>query len=1032
MKKRLFALCLGIVMLLGMCITVPAETPAAIEYVKIDNLANGGFETISMGAPKRWDVYGGSVGTEFQVVTGAGNTHSGDYALRVATEDTTKHLYMMQKVLGVKPGASYTVKFWVNVMSLGKQGIAVKMEAYNDNGKPTGESQKFFSGEATPRRWVECEYPITAPEGTTNILLLFRMYDGGEVYWDDISCVGEFDKTTDVSIVPAPVPATLAPMALDGGELFKNTSFEEVDADGVSATGWKAYQNWGDESSIVSLSKKDPFTGDNCVRIATRTGGDPWIHQVAAVEPNTEYQFSIWYKTTTDNLAFKLEFYHGGEVKAGASVDGYMQAKMSYAPAGKDEQWLQYGETFTTPDGCDTVAIYPRLFTNTEIFLDDASLYKVSQDKIIIDTDRVFYYSDREEPGVISAIFNTHHYQNYADYDVQFKIMDGVSTLWETPKMQMQDIVSAKFGMDVLVEKQKDYASYAILTDKSGKEVEQQEQIIAKWDRPTRLTKDGKYVVDGKEVTPFVAYDVAEELWPTIEEGCVNTVRIGLSTVMENTMGWLNKCEENGLLAMASVYANMKPTAFGANARNYSQILENGVAAHPALFAYLTLDEPQANWNQMDKDFREAYKLLRSRDPQTPIMLVEAPALWKAYRSTSKYCDIMCIDPYTAYEKDVLDYNQKHMDLAFAATDYKMPVMAIYRTYGKEGEERTGFPGVDELRHQIYTGMFDGMMGFGFYNIDNAWQKADGTRASFTASPTWEGLKEFKVKEYDDAVAAFVRDEYPIYSEQTTADYRAKAYVKDGKVYLIALSTSEEDKAVTIPLSSSDGSLLVEGFTANAIGGAEAQVSGNGSISYTIPALGAVRFEITPENSMDFSALSTETFVDLNGYAWAREQIEDLRAKGIVNVRSYQSFAPGEKITRGELAMFLVRTLGLTGNATESFADVPADAEYAKEIAIGKQHGILNGIGDNKYNPEAEITRQDLMTIIARGMQLSGAGADLSAFSDADSIADYARDYVAAMVQSGLVKGNADGTLNPRGNTTRAEAAVIMQRIIER
>ena len=96
MKKRLFALCLGIVMLLGMCITVPAETPAAIEYVKIDNLANGGFETISMGAPKRWDVYGGSVGTEFQVVTGAGNTHSGDYALRVATEDTTKHLYMMQ------------------------------------------------------------------------------------------------------------------------------------------------------------------------------------------------------------------------------------------------------------------------------------------------------------------------------------------------------------------------------------------------------------------------------------------------------------------------------------------------------------------------------------------------------------------------------------------------------------------------------------------------------------------------------------------------------------------------------------------------------------------------------------------------------------------------------------------------------------------------------------------------------------------------------------------------------------------------
>ncbi len=1029
MKKRLFALILGLVMLLGMGMTVPAAETETVEYVKINNIANGSFEKTSMGSPKSWELYGSKIGEGFTLANGQGESHEG--AVSLHTKSETESLYAMQRIKGVKPGETYTLTFWVKVMGMSETGLAVKSESYGAAGQVTGQHQTFYK-DIQKKRWVELTYTLEVPAETSYVMILFRMFDGGDVYWDDISLVGLFDKSTDVSIKPAPQVAELAPMALDGSELFTNNGFEKVDADGVSATDWKAYKNWGDEKSIVSLSETDPFQGEKCVRIATTTGGNPWIHQVVAVEPNTEYQFSIWYKTTTNNLAFKLEFYTGGAVSADGIVDGYMQAKMSYAPAGKDEQWVQYGETFTTPDGCDTVAIYPRLFGNTEIFLDEASLYKVSQDKIIIDTDRVFYYSDREEPGVISAIFNTHHYDDAANYDVQFKIMDGISTIWGSEKMQMQDIVSAKFGMDVLAEKQKDYTSYAILTDKSGKEVERQEQIIAKWDRPTRLTKDGKYVVDGKEVTPFVAYDVAEELWPTIEEGCINTVRIGLSTVMENTMGWLEKCEENGLLAMASVYANMKPTAFGGNASNYSKILDNGVAAHPALFAYLTLDEPQANWNQMDKDFREAYKLLRSRDPQTPIMLVEAPAMWKAYRSTSKYCDIMCIDPYTAYEKDVLDYNQKHMDLAFRATDYKMPVMALYRTYGTEGAENTAFPDVDELRHQIYTGMFGGMMGFGFYNIDNAWTKADGTKASFTASPTWEGLKEFKAKEYDDAAAAFVRNEYPIYSEQTTPDYKAKSYVKDGKIYLVALSTSEEDKAVTIPLSSSDGSLLVKGFTATAIGGPEAQVSGNGSISYTIPALGAVRFEITPENAMDFSALSVETFVDLDGYAWAREQIEDLRAKGIVNVRSYQSYAPAEKITRGELAMFLVRTLGLTGDAAESFDDVATDAEYAKEIAIGKAAGILNGVGDNKFNPEAEITRQDLMTIIARGMKLSAEGADLTAFSDAGMIADYALEHVCAMVQSGLVKGNADGTLNPIGNTTRAEAAVIMQRILER
>ncbi|MBQ7037175.1 MAG: S-layer homology domain-containing protein, partial [Clostridia bacterium] len=56
--------------------------------------------------------------------------------------------------------------------------------------------------------------------------------------------------------------------------------------------------------------------------------------------------------------------------------------------------------------------------------------------------------------------------------------------------------------------------------------------------------------------------------------------------------------------------------------------------------------------------------------------------------------------------------------------------------------------------------------------------------------------------------------------------------------------------------------------------------------------------------------------------------------------------------------------------------------------------------------------------------------ADLAAFSDSGMIADYASSHVAAMVAEGLIKGNADGTINPLGNTTRAEAAVIMQRIL--
>ncbi|MBE7063367.1 MAG: S-layer homology domain-containing protein, partial [Ruminococcaceae bacterium] len=169
-----------------------------------------------------------------------------------------------------------------------------------------------------------------------------------------------------------------------------------------------------------------------------------------------------------------------------------------------------------------------------------------------------------------------------------------------------------------------------------------------------------------------------------------------------------------------------------------------------------------------------------------------------------------------------------------------------------------------------------------------------------------------------------------------------------------------------------------------------------------------------------------------NDYGWAREAIDSLYKEGIVNSQSPVSYAPGKNITRGDFAMFLVRTLGLTADAVDNFADVSPTAEYAGELAVGRALGVLNGIGENRYNPEAQITRQEMMTIISRALKLSAEGTEISAYPDANLIADYAVEHVKAMIASGLVKGNADGTINPLGNTTRAEAAVVMQRLCER
>ena len=225
----------------------------------------------------------------------------------------------------------------------------------------------------------------------------------------------------------------------------------------------------------------------------------------------------------------------------------------------------------------------------------------------------------------------------------------------------------------------------------------------------------------------------------------------------------------------------------------------------------------------------------------------------------------------------------------------------------------------------------------------------------------------------------------------------------------------------------------INGYTAKLVNGTTDKIvaSSDSSFNLIMTPTQISLYEITPNNPVDFSAISTPVYNDLAGYEWAEEAVENITKNKIANTKGEHIYAPGENITRGDFAMFFVRTLGLGAETTENFKDVSPTAEYAKEIAIGRALGILNGVGNDKYNPEAKITRQEMMTIISRAMKLSGEGADLSAYSDTGLIADYAVDHVRAMLASGLIKGNADGTINPLGNTTRAEAAVVMKRIMD-
>ncbi|MBQ6698734.1 MAG: S-layer homology domain-containing protein [Oscillospiraceae bacterium] len=199
-------------------------------------------------------------------------------------------------------------------------------------------------------------------------------------------------------------------------------------------------------------------------------------------------------------------------------------------------------------------------------------------------------------------------------------------------------------------------------------------------------------------------------------------------------------------------------------------------------------------------------------------------------------------------------------------------------------------------------------------------------------------------------------------------------------------------------------------------------------------------------------------FTDLGNHEWASDAINTLAEDGIIKGTSASTYSPANNITRADFALLLVRAFKLTSDSTENFADVSANDYFAAELAIARNSGIVNGIGDNKYAPRNTITRQDMMVIVYRALQsqslplegseaqpnvgednkslpLEGKGdrrmaVDEVSYPDFDTVAEYAKTAVSALIGAGIVNGK-NGRIAPTDYTTRAEVAVLIKRILD-
>ncbi len=179
---------------------------------------------------------------------------------------------------------------------------------------------------------------------------------------------------------------------------------------------------------------------------------------------------------------------------------------------------------------------------------------------------------------------------------------------------------------------------------------------------------------------------------------------------------------------------------------------------------------------------------------------------------------------------------------------------------------------------------------------------------------------------------------------------------------------------------------------------------------------------------------NTEVFTDMDNHAWAKESVYALQEKGIINGVSATEFAPANNIKRGDFILILVRMLGIDNAIEGNFADVPEGSYYYDAIGKAKAAGIATGDGIN-FMPENSITRQDLITLAYRAFLNLGYieevadTVSLDAFGDKDSISAYAVSAMASMVSAGIIQGS-DGNVNPLGNATRAEVAVMCARLL--
>lgn len=201
------------------------------------------------------------------------------------------------------------------------------------------------------------------------------------------------------------------------------------------------------------------------------------------------------------------------------------------------------------------------------------------------------------------------------------------------------------------------------------------------------------------------------------------------------------------------------------------------------------------------------------------------------------------------------------------------------------------------------------------------------------------------------------------------------------------------------------------------------------ALTFTMPA-SAVKVTVEFEEGKDEPSVdptpAEDKFADVADDFWAAKDIYTLKDAGIIGGKSATEFDPEGDVTRAEFAKMVVGLFGYKATSDAvNFEDCKAEDWFTPYVAAGVEAGVIKGVSDTEFAPNATITREDACTILGRALNKVAQSNELK-FTDADKVAEYAAPYVALLSELGYVNGYEDGSFAPANNITRAEAAKII------